>query len=99
MPTYHDHLAPNRWGHAITFNGYTDSGERQVTIFQLERLREGDVVLLRSATKRPGTDELGILQYRVVGPVRTPIDPGDLHFTALEFMAAETNAADGKDPR
>lgn len=96
-PVYHDYLSP-RWGHTCLTLSTAGDGTRRACIFG-KRPADGDVVLLRSATRHPESLLPGILQYRVVGQVDTPSDPGDQHFCTLRFMEKETNEADGKDPR
>lgn len=97
--TYHDFTGcKNVWGHAVvSLDEPADDGTRQACIIG-PRIRTGDVVLITSNRKRDD-GQFGVLQYRVVGDVRTPADPGDQHFLTLSFMERETNEADGRDPR
>lgn len=97
-PVIHDHTW-SAWGHAVLSLRPPDAdGHRAACIITTPAPKDGDVVLLPSARNHDdGTP--GVLQYRVVGDVRTPINPGDQHFLDLAFMEAETNAADGRDPR
>jgi hypothetical protein len=96
---YHDYTeGHNFWGHAlVSLRDADHDGTRAATIIG-PRLSAGEVVLL-SSSKMLDTGDPGVLQYRVVGDVRTPMDPGDMHHLTLSFMEAETNAAEGKDPR
>lgn len=105
VPAIYDHTFA-RWGHAVMSIGAARKSDlvvraaiiRPACIIQRPAPVDGDVILLVSAT-RHADGAPGVLQYRVVGDVRTPTDPGDQHFCNLEFMADETNAAGGRDPR
>ncbi len=94
---YHGYLH-STWGHACYVQPPNPAGQREAVIFGTAPY-EGDIVLLRSQKIHPETGEHGVLQYRVEGPIRTPVDPGDQHFCTLRFLEAETNEADGRDPR
>jgi hypothetical protein len=87
----------NYWGHASTPIGDRRAdGTRRYCLFG-RRIATGDIVLLSSSSKHEdGTS--GVLQYRVVGDVHTPMDPGDQHFVNLLFMEQETNDAGGRHP-
>lgn len=95
--TYRDYLHTT-WGHSCLVQAPKPDGTRAACIFG-PRPSAGDVVLMRSHTIDPDTGRNGVLQYRVVGEVNTPADPGDQHFCSLRFMEKETNKAGGKDPR
>lgn len=96
MITVHDHTWA-AWGHNLMLLDQQPDGCRSACIIQTPPPRPGDVVLALS-NRRHADGSPGVLQYRIVGDVRTPLDPGDQHFVTLSFMERETNDADGRRP-
>ena len=80
----HD-LRHRTWGHNIEFLRRNEDGTWQAVIYLTARLRPGDAVLTKG--KRDGVP--ADLRYVIVGPVDTPMDPGEQHFVTLAFAPEE----------